>query len=729
MMPQPTNDEIPLISEHDSWISLDPVVGCPASCAYCFVAKHNLIGTKPRVRATPAQAVDALTDYLARDATLRDVGCGGPRLACMGNFTDMFMGANRDYALEYARLHHAHFPEVPLVFITKAMLESDTIAALDEIGHVILFFISQSFFRWYRRNSGVERGIASPEASARNWRLLAGTAHLKPLHYWRPLTWQNVPDSNAARRQLEFVRDAGALASVAVGLKHGDFLRSRFANPDHPLHAALSGQSDAATPIFETFPPDLRELVLSEARHVGHPTYLHTSCAASLALAEAEYLQTWRAPLRQMRCEPACCPASQRQRCDAASAGAGPSARLLKNLAGNLRLPEGAVGWNPAAAAIDVAAELPQPLQCRLQHVVGFRIAPLAVRRAREWVGTISGVGFGMNQLGLSIELAEHEADERLRGRLERLHGVTGLLSPMEPNDDLRVRAFSRFRHVRRVAMLALAIARRVQGAGGDLSLAPVRRLAWLHDINRWPFAHNAEAGHFDQAADLPEYFAAEQIDVSPAELHDLAAIHRRDLGAASLAGRAVLLADRAVGVVEDVLFGVTALGLAPERIPPDVSRRLGFFWEPDFCEQLRSVGDKLLQQRDVDGFGVDFDAIVVSHALQFLGRSVVDWPGLGIAETFITSVQAVKNSYLVPAFFPVANGIIGHGVLHRERIIEPLIATWRPHHVRRLTGMDDREAAQAAVRLGLITEREVSQMTVQLDCAQRQWHDHAFSG
>jgi hypothetical protein len=244
----------------------------------------------------------------------------GPRLVCLGNYTDMFMGANRHYAIKYAQLHHVHFPEMPLVFITKATLDSDTITALDQIGHICLFFISQSFFCWY---TGREAGI---EQSALNWRQLARTRHLRPLHFWRPLTPQNVPHAEAARRQLQLVQEAGAMASVAVGLKYGAFLGTRFAAPDHPLHKALFDESDSGTPLplGEKFHPGLRALVLREAHDLGHPTYLHTSCAVALALQRPEFLQTRRPPLRRIRCDPACCPIGQRNRCDSGFSKSGP---------------------------------------------------------------------------------------------------------------------------------------------------------------------------------------------------------------------------------------------------------------------------------------------------------------------------------------------------------------------------------------------------------------------
>ena len=55
---------VPLVAEHDSWITVDPIVGCPADCAYCYLGPLGLRATRPTLRATPEMLVAAVEDHL-----------------------------------------------------------------------------------------------------------------------------------------------------------------------------------------------------------------------------------------------------------------------------------------------------------------------------------------------------------------------------------------------------------------------------------------------------------------------------------------------------------------------------------------------------------------------------------------------------------------------------------------------------------------------------------------
>ncbi len=59
---QPTG--VPLIAEHDTWISVDPLVGCPADCAYCYLGPLELRAKRPTVRVRPQELVIELKRYL-----------------------------------------------------------------------------------------------------------------------------------------------------------------------------------------------------------------------------------------------------------------------------------------------------------------------------------------------------------------------------------------------------------------------------------------------------------------------------------------------------------------------------------------------------------------------------------------------------------------------------------------------------------------------------------------
>ena len=54
-MTGPHETGVPLVSEHDTWISVDPVTGCLANCTYCYLGPLGLRGRRPRIRVSPAE--------------------------------------------------------------------------------------------------------------------------------------------------------------------------------------------------------------------------------------------------------------------------------------------------------------------------------------------------------------------------------------------------------------------------------------------------------------------------------------------------------------------------------------------------------------------------------------------------------------------------------------------------------------------------------------------------
>src|SRR5882672_4092865 len=85
----------------------------------------------------------------------------------------------------------------------------------------ILIFFTQSFVS-DANLSMIERGpTCKPIETVDNMRLVAASRHLTALHFWRPITLQTVSSLDVAIRQIELVKKAGAIASVAIGLKVG----------------------------------------------------------------------------------------------------------------------------------------------------------------------------------------------------------------------------------------------------------------------------------------------------------------------------------------------------------------------------------------------------------------------------------------------------------------------------------------------------------------------------
>ena len=58
-----TNRAVPLIAQHVSWLSMDPLLGCPAQCSYCYLHPLGLTKSKPHEYIPPEQAYRSLLNH------------------------------------------------------------------------------------------------------------------------------------------------------------------------------------------------------------------------------------------------------------------------------------------------------------------------------------------------------------------------------------------------------------------------------------------------------------------------------------------------------------------------------------------------------------------------------------------------------------------------------------------------------------------------------------------
>lgn len=379
--PPPTNP--PLLAEHDTWLSLDPVLGCPASCAYCYLGPMGLTGRQPQVRCPPEALADAITARLdARGGSLWD-GDRAPLPFCIGNHTDMLLGAvGQTYLEAWVRVHARRFPGHPLCVVTKGCPSAELVQRLDGSGVRGVMFFSQSFAR--ARLPGVERGpICDPRGTAEGIARVAASRRWHAVHFWRPLTARTLPDVETGMRMLRPLRDAGAVASVAIGVK-GE--RPIFTRPAQ-VEALLGGP---ATPdeAGETLPDAVLERALVVGRRLEHPVYRHTSCALALALGTPEGLGTWRAPLRASRCLPCACPEAQRARCATRGSAPGPDEGQLASIVRTLGLDPQGVRYR--RGLIEVEAGLSQDVRTALAHRAGLPVRGRGPA-SRAWGGAVTG--------------------------------------------------------------------------------------------------------------------------------------------------------------------------------------------------------------------------------------------------------------------------------------------------------------------------------------------------
>lgn len=307
---EPLAKRIPIISEHDTWISVDPVIGCPASCAYCYLGPIGLTGRQPRVRLSAAQAVELLRDYLR--ATRDDLqGASDATPICLGNYTDMLMTeGNRRYLLEFARQAADAELNRPLVVVSKGNMPRDLAESLDSLGMTVLIFHTQSFHRT-TLSARTERGpVLAPEQTFELGAVYAGLTNVTPVHFWRPITRETVPSADWATEVATRLKAAGFACSVAIGLAVGVGV-----SQSDLVRTGLLTQYSAICD--EKWDEQVWRDISQAAKSVGYPVYRSTSCAIALATRKPESLGVWDARRGAADlCLPCNCPTEQRYVCE-----------------------------------------------------------------------------------------------------------------------------------------------------------------------------------------------------------------------------------------------------------------------------------------------------------------------------------------------------------------------------------------------------------------------------
>jgi hypothetical protein len=345
-----------VVAEHDTWISLDPVIGCPADCAYCYLGPLRYKARKPMQRVDIESTGDRLRSYLyGRRSELIDPDTDRTPI-CLGNYTDMFMTReNRRAVPAILDRITSVLPPRLLVFITKSALDEEIVKTVDGFGWPVLWFFSQSFA--FLKQGKLETGpVADFDTTIANAELVAAAENQNAAHFWRPFVRELVPPLGERPRIIERLKDSGMRCSVVIGMARGP------GTPvdDVRLHAELPStfEDGSAGEVIDLASwHDIR----TTAHELDYPVYRHTSCAIALAESRPEQLGTWAGAAAQEHCLPCSCPVAQRGRCD--SMRVDPiDCDSIRTFAGEvakfLGLEAGDVGYDVAGRSIHIHTDI-----------------------------------------------------------------------------------------------------------------------------------------------------------------------------------------------------------------------------------------------------------------------------------------------------------------------------------------------------------------------------------
>lgn len=285
-----------LIAYHDSWISLDAIVGCSYNCKYCLLRLFGLTQKVPQKLFSSEESVNKLLNhlYFIPDKTV----------ICLGNRTDSFLKDNIDFTLRVLLELEKYNLRNPICIATKSQIPIRFIKEIKRLKNLkLIIFLSYS---------GLDKNLEpciDILSIRKNFKVLA-EENIPIVHFWRPLIPSNTSDLQI-QDMLSFVSKY-AKASVFIGLKYSPDLRKIF-----DIHPELCVPYEDIPQYGDWLLPSIEEKLWNTAKtqFSGYPIFKHTSCAVSYVLQKSDYNATI---YRDDVCKISTCPDFQRRICKAA---------------------------------------------------------------------------------------------------------------------------------------------------------------------------------------------------------------------------------------------------------------------------------------------------------------------------------------------------------------------------------------------------------------------------
>jgi len=287
-------DRVPrLISYHDTWMSIDPIHGCPYHCAYCVLRYGDKVGVRPQVIASPEETLKQLTQH----PFFRP----GKTPLAIGTETDMFHPFNRDYLINLLSMFQTGGITNPISLITKAPIQNETLEKIHELDHLrVILYLSYSGLGNTYEPGFRDEDFRANFSKVKHW-------GFPIIHYWRPLLPENTtPD--AIVHMLEFVSSISN-ASAITGLKlHPELNKILSAGKIIPIPEQYKQRTG------EWLDDSVLDRIHATAKKIcpNYPIYRHGSCSLAYVLAQPNHTAT---VYQTDICLPSQCPAAQRKIC------------------------------------------------------------------------------------------------------------------------------------------------------------------------------------------------------------------------------------------------------------------------------------------------------------------------------------------------------------------------------------------------------------------------------
>lgn len=282
----------PGIRQDNTWLVVDPIVGCNNNCQYCFLQIYDKATTKPSVIFSPEEAVNKLVNYWA---------FGNFSYPMIGSETDVFLcDKSINYLMQFIEEYEKRKIKNPLCISTKCYIPDYFVNFISQKRNVNFIF--------YLSYSGLPKEI-EPHVEINNillnFKRLSYIGH-KPIHLFRPIMPQN--------STIEVFESV--ISSIA---EYADCSVLRGLNLNKELQKLIWFWDDARNGNFDfsetvsLWPKGWYErLCQVKSKFPDYPIFLKNSCAISYKCRKPEFVGT----IGSNKCTNCWCPKDHRHMCE-----------------------------------------------------------------------------------------------------------------------------------------------------------------------------------------------------------------------------------------------------------------------------------------------------------------------------------------------------------------------------------------------------------------------------
>lgn len=356
-----------VLRQDETWISVDPVVGCKLNCQYCFLQTYDETPKMSTAIISPEETLDRLVKF----QTYRS-----DSVVMLGSETDFFMDqCNISYLTRLLQLYDEKRIGNVVVLMTKCHIPDEFVKLVQGLQNTkVVFYLSYS---------GLPHEI-EPAVNVHNLRAnfeRLSAANLEIVHYWRPLIPQN-SSPKVMQEVLDFVSQY-AKCSRVTGLKLNPEIKRRLWFWKELKDASIDLRQIGV--VWTQQAVDFLEVAKVQS-YPDYPLFYTNSCALAYILGVPDFNGFYDSSV----CQSNHCPVTQRAICKAAQEGYVPDRKRVEIELKKIGLTGEAV-IDQRQRAVMVKEPVEHGILVYLTQVLKYRVISPDIRSDHEWGGLVIG--------------------------------------------------------------------------------------------------------------------------------------------------------------------------------------------------------------------------------------------------------------------------------------------------------------------------------------------------